>query len=353
MSDVTDLLVVEGDAVGEAINAINSSPAKIAIVVDGERRLLGTVTDGDVRRGLLDKVTLDANVSTIMNSHPLAGRFGESLEGLRSQMADRGIVAVPLVDESGKVVALHYGKSKTEHPSLPNAALIMAGGLGTRLRPLTESMPKPMVSVGERPLIETTVLNLRDHGIRRIFISVNYLAEVIEDHFGDGSELDLEIHYLREQESLGTAGALALFPEVPTHPLVVMNGDLITDVNYEFLLDFHSHMEAAGTMCVRTHHIQLPYGIVRVNGEIIHGIEEKPRLHYLVNAGIYVLSPAVIAEARRITGGEAMDMPEFFERLRLAGQRTVAFPMHEYWRDIARVSDYEEAKRDYERNRSR
>jgi NDP-sugar pyrophosphorylase family protein len=220
----------------------------------------------------------------------------------------------------------------------------MAGGMGQRLRPLTEDCPKPLLSVGGRPLLETILLQFREHGFQRFFISVNYRADMVEGHFGDGDALGVTVNYLREDAPLGTAGALGALPDAPREPVFVMNGDVLTRVDFSGMLSFHREHKAAATMAVRGFEMQVPYGVVNVEDQRITAIEEKPVHRFFVNAGIYVLEPDVVAA---IPKGEHLDMPALFTRLHAQGRTTAAFPVHEYWMDIGRKQDFDQANTDY------
>jgi NDP-sugar pyrophosphorylase family protein len=228
-----------------------------------------------------------------------------------------------------------------------NWVVLMAGGLGSRLRPLTDECPKPMLRVGNKPLLETIIETFIEQGFRRFFISVNYMADTIKEYFGDGSRWGAEIQYLEETSRLGTAGALSLLPEKPQAPLLVMNGDLLTKINFRQLLDFHREHHAQGTMCVREYEFQVPYGVVKMDHHRITGFEEKPIQRYFVNAGIYVLEPQAL---QHIPHGVFFDMPSLFQTLMADRQEAVVFPIREYWLDIGHMADYDRANGEFARN---
>jgi dTDP-glucose pyrophosphorylase len=267
----------------------------IALAVDSEFRLIGTVSDGDIRKALLKGCSLDSSVSPHINRNcfhvlPTVPRV-EILDIMQA----RRFKQVPIVDEQGRVIGLHLLHDLLGNISRPNWALIMAGGKGMRLRPLTENIPKPMIKVAGRPILERIILHLVSYGIRRIFLSVNHLAQVIEDYFEDGSKYGVKIEYLREDEALGSGGAIALLPEIPVYPFMVMNGDLIVDVNCADMIEFHSQNDFYATMGVYAYFHQVPYGCVEIQNNRLVVLEEKPVLEKMVNAGIYILSPQAVS----------------------------------------------------------
>jgi dTDP-glucose pyrophosphorylase len=343
-TELKKILIGPASTILDAVKAIDRGHMQIALVVDSERRLLATVTDGDVRRGLLRGLSLEAPVSEIMRSNPAAARVEDGRDGARRLMQRLTIHQVPLLDGEDRVIGLEQIDNYVGAQTRENWIILMAGGLGVRLRPLTESIPKPMLPVGGRPLLESIIRNIKDQGYRRFFISVNHCRQVVQDHFGDGSGLDVTIEYLIENESLGTAGALSLLP-IPSQPIIVMNADLLTSAGFDHLLKFHADQRAEATMCAREFVSQVPYGVIRFDGTRLTEIEEKPTQRYFVNAGIYVLSPSVFD---LIIKDQPLDMPDLFSTL-IARQRPAAvFPVREYWMDIGRMDDLQRARDEYE-----
>jgi len=324
----------------EALRIIDSSRLQIAMVVDGEGRLLGTVTDGDVRRALLAGKSVTSPVTDIMFRTPTTAQPEADRDTLLGLMQAKVLRHLPIVDAEGHVVGLESMMSLMATRELPNAVVLMAGGRGERLRPLTDTCPKPLLKVGGKPILERILENFLSQGFRHFFISLNYKAEMVEEHFGNGSRFGASISYLREDKPLGTAGALTLLPEMDL-PFLVMNGDLLTKVNFAHLLDFHTENNAAGTMCVRDYTTQIPFGVVHTEGNTLLRIEEKPSQTVFVNAGIYVLSPGVL---RHIPHGEAYDMPRLFETMVAQGEKARVFPVRDSWLDIGRMDDYERAQ---------
>jgi dTDP-glucose pyrophosphorylase len=334
------------ESVREAMERLDAARTQIVLVIDPDGRLLGTVTDGDIRRAILRQTDLDASVEEVMNAHPVTARSGAHPEALVGIMRDRQVHQLPLVDESGRVTGLELLDRLMASPPRENAAVLMAGGLGSRLRPLTETTPKPLLEIGGRPLLETIIETLAEHGFRRLYLSVNYRADQIEAHFGDGKARGLRIDYLREDTFLGTAGALSLLPEPPEAPLLVMNGDILTTLDFGQLMDFHDAQDADLTMCIRQISTRVPYGVVDLDENRIVAITEKPEQQHFVNAGIYVLDPGVVAG---IAAGRRLDMTELAQEVSAGGRTVAAFPIREYWLDIGQPADYERAQADYAR----
>ena len=279
----------------ECMRSMDSTGAGIALAVDSESRLIGTISDGDVRKALVKGFPLDSSIATHINRScfyvlPTVPR-AEVLDIMQARRFEQ----VPIVDEQGKVIGLHLLHDILGKIARPNWAVVMAGGKGMRLRPLTENLPKPMIRVAGRPLLERIILHLVSYGIRRIFISVNHLAQVIEDYFEDGSKYGTKIEYLREDHPLGSGGTISLLPEIPEQALLVMNGDLIVDTNFTDMIEFHSQNDFFATMGVYSYFHQVPFGCVEIQDNRLAGLEEKPVLEKMVNAGIYVLSPQAVS----------------------------------------------------------
>ncbi|MFC8685125.1 nucleotidyltransferase family protein [Brevibacillus porteri] len=342
--DWRELLVSPQTPILHTLEIIDKSARQIALVADENDRLLGTVTDGDIRRGLLKGRALQDPISLIMNSFPTVASPYETRENILALMKIKKIHQIPIVDEDGKIVHVEVLNELLRPTRKDNWVILMAGGLGTRLHPLTYDCPKPLLKVGNKPLLETILQSFIDQGFHRFYISVKYKAEMIQEHFGDGSNWGISIQYLQEKESLGTAGALSLLPEKPSEPFFVMNGDLLTKVNFEQLLDFHKTYQAQATMCVREYDHQIPYGVVRLDKYRLTSIEEKPTQSFFVNAGIYVLSPDAV---ENIPHNQYFDMPSLFDHLVKNQQQTIAFPIREYWLDIGRMADFERANMEF------
>lgn len=317
---------------------------QIGLVVDDRRCLLGTVTDGDIRRGLLRGLATSEPVAEIMNRTPRTFRFREPQGDVLAFMRRERVQHVPIVDFAGRVVDLVTVESLLQPKPQDMPVVLMAGGMGLRLRPLTDTVPTPMLEVGGKPILETIVRRLAAAGFANFHISVNYRAEVIQRHFGDGSAFGVSVRYIEENEPLGTAGPLGLLPRDLDKPVLVMNGDVLTKVDPARMVAFHGQNRSGATMGVREHEMQVPYGVVDMENYRIVGLREKPVERYYINAGIYILGP----EARAlIPAGNASDMPALFEACQAAGVRTLAFPIRDYWVDIGQPDDYRRANDEF------
>lgn len=328
---VAGLTVPATATIRDGMRAVDLGAGGIALAVDAQGRLVGIVTDGDLRRALLAGAMLDDPVRPVLNERFVALPAGHSRVEALDLMRARRIDAIPVVDADGRPVAVHLLHAFLEPASRPNWAVIMAGGKGTRLRPLTDTVPKPMLRVAGRPILERIVLHLVGFGVTRIFLSVGYLAQVIEDHFGDGSTLGAVIEYLRETEPLGTAGALGLLPGTPAEPLLLLNGDLVTSVDVDAMLGFHGAGGFAATIGTRRYVHTVPFGCVDRDGDRVTGIEEKPTVQREVNTGIYVLEPWV---AGLVTPGRHATMPEILAAVLERGGPVGAFEIEDDWVDV-------------------
>jgi dTDP-glucose pyrophosphorylase len=327
-----------------AIEKINAAATQMALVVDAERRLLGTLSDGDIRRGLLAGMDLNDPVERCMFRTPTTMRQGEARGAILSKMRQLVLHQIPVLDHNGRVVDLKTIDDFLVVPERENWVVIMAGGLGTRLKELTHDTPKPMLQVGDRPLLELIVNRFVEQGFRHIWLAVNYLAERIEQHFGDGAKFGANVRYLREDRRLGTAGALSLLPQTPMLPMLVTNADLLATVDYGEMLEAHIDSGALATMAVREYEYQIPYGVVRTVDDQIAGLEEKPIHQTLVNAGIYVLCPEALS---RVPPSTVFDMPELFAALIGEGKLARYHRIGGYWLDIGRYEDYNKANGDF------
>ncbi|MFC1671526.1 nucleotidyltransferase family protein [Planctomycetota bacterium] len=344
MDDVKQLFVGPSATIREVMERIDTSAQQIVLVVDEEECLLGTVTDGDIRRALLKSSPLDEPVGGIMNRDPATATLADSREDILELMHSKRLHQIPILDERSRVVDIEILDHVANPTTRENWVVLMVGGLGTRLRPITDECPKSLVRIGERPVLEIIMENFISCGFRKFYLSVGYKAAMLQDYFGNGRRWSVEIHYLEEKKRMGTAGALSLLPETPTSPFVVMNGDLLTNVNFGQLLDFHRQHHAKATMCVKEYDFQVPFGVVNLQEHNITSVDEKPIHRFFVNAGIYVLEPLVLD---LIPNDSYFDMPGLFDRILEEKCQTVAFPIREYWLDIGRVGDLEKANGDY------
>ena len=341
LTDIDALIVRPEDKILTAMKVLDAGGKQVALVVDGDRRLVATLTDGDVRRGLLNGVGLDAPVHKVMCANPVTVRFGELPETMRQIMRAHGIHQIPVLNADGVPCGLAVFDEVEGNIVRDTRVVLMAGGLGTRLRPLTEDLPKPMLPVGDKPLLELIIQNFVAQGFRNFDISVNYRREAIQSYFGDGRQFGCSIEYVVEQDRMGTAGALSLLPKRPTEPFLVMNADLLTSANFSTMLDHHAEHGAPATVGAREYTVEVPFGVVTCDGERLTEIIEKPVHRHLVNAGIYALSPDALDH---LEPGRAADMPDLLKRIMRSGEQVSVFPLREYWLDIGAFSDLVSAR---------
>lgn len=341
-------LISPSATIRETLACINASEG-IALVVDENRHLIGTVTDGDVRRAVLAGVKLEASVQKLLELRdkrlyptPVTAPSATSSGELLRIMNERGIREVPLLDETGQVVDIALLQDLAKGYEVPLKAVIMAGGFGKRLRPLTDELPKPMLPIGDKPVLELIISQLQTAGISKVQLTTHYKPEAIRQHFGDGKKFGVELQYVNEDEPLGTAGALGSVA-VSNEPMLVLNGDVLTHVDFRAMVAFHREHAAELTVGVRQYDFQVPYGVIQCDGEHVRSIEEKPTFNFFVNAGVYLLEPSA---HRSIPAATRFDMTDLIERLRRENRRVVAFPVVEYWMDIGRHVDYEQAQLD-------
>lgn len=331
--------------IGAAVETIESSPSKIAVVVDELGKLAGTVTDGDIRRGLLRGIALDNPVSDIMNAEPNYAHVDDDPANTLDLFRNNICRYIPIIDDDSKVVGIRSLDRYAASEPRSNPVLILAGGRGERMQPMTNYMPKPMLPLGDKPIIEVLIGNLVDQGFVNIIIAVNYMKQIIMDHLGDGSKFGVNITYVEESQRLGTAGPISLIDGQVDGPLIVLNGDIVTKIDFGMLIDFHTEHKASATMAVRNHSYEVPFGVVDVEGAGIAQIVEKPIYDFLINAGIYVLECDICKFVPKDT---YFDMTELFQAVIDKKMPTSVFPIHEYWMDVGRMEDFVQANDDRE-----
>lgn len=332
-------------SVMNAVKIINESAMKTALVVDEGGRLMGILTDGDIRRAILEGRSLEDKVTTILNRNPIIGRVGSSRHERVNMMQSKQLISLPILDDSDRIVGLDLLADILTGEKKDNPIFLMAGGAGTRLKPLTDSCPKPLLHVGGKPILENIIERFSELGFQNIYLSVHYLKHQIHEHFEDGSKWNVNIKYLVEDQPLGTAGALSLLPESTRDlPMIVMNADLLTKVNFDQLLEFHAESNAVATVAVREYDFQVPYGVLKHKKGRVTEIVEKPVHQFFVNAGMYVLDPVVF---RSVPKNQYLDMPNLLNRFIVESQSVAMFPLHEYWLDIGQLNDFERAQRDF------
>lgn len=335
-------VVAPGTSLEQAIQVLDRAALRIVLVLDTHGQLLGTLTDGDVRRALIRHQTLAVAVDEVMNSSPQTATRKWSKERMLSTMEQMQLLQLPILDIEGRVIGLESLHDLLNKPRYDNPVFLMAGGFGKRLRPLTNDCPKPMLKVGDKPILELILNHFIQAGFHRFFISTHYMPELIRDYFGNGRHWGVSIQYVHEEEPLGTGGALGLLPhDEIDRPMFMMNGDLLTSMNVQGLLDFHREHPGSATMCVREYEYEVPYGVIESEGHRIRSMDEKPIQRFFINAGIYLLEPELV---RSVAPGTRIDMPALLEN-EIAENRAVnMFPIHEYWLDIGRMDDFDRAQ---------
>lgn len=343
MKNWESILITPDKSIREALLRIDGAGSQMALVTDLDRKLIGTLSDGDIRRGLLKGLTLSDAIEKCMYREPHFAHADESSDSILAMMRREKLHQLPIVDAQHRVVGLEVLDDYLLPPTRENWVVLMAGGLGTRLGDLTKTTPKPMLQVGDKPLLETILRNFVGQGFRNFYLSVNYMAEVIESHFGSGERFGARIEYLRENKRMGTAGALSLLPGAPHEPLIVANGDLLANIDYTHMLDVHVDSGAMATMGVSEYQFQIPYGVVREENGLIRRIDEKPVHKSLISAGMYALSPAALDFVPTDT---FFDMPSLFDAMLAKHQKVSTYKVHGYWLDIGAIPDYQKANAD-------
>lgn len=344
MKNYKNILLKPTSTIKQALKIIDSGAMQIALVIDSNEKLLGTVTDGDIRRGLLNNLGLDDSIESIIFKKPTVCKIGDTKEKILEIAVSKKLYQIPIVNNDGKLVGIEEVDELLKIDTKPNKVVLMVGGLGTRLRPLTENIPKPMLKVGNKPILETIILNFKKYGFTNIILCVSYKSEVIEEYFKDGSDFGVNIEYVHENKRMGTAGALSLVKDKLTESFFVMNGDLLTNINFENMMEYHLSNDSKATMGVREYDFQVPYGVVNIEGKNILSIEEKPVHKFFVSGGVYVLDNKVLDY---IPNDEYYDMPTLFETIIDEKLKSISFPIHEYWLDIGRMEEFEKANDEF------
>lgn len=338
------ILLTPETSLDDAIKVLHEGGYRIALVVDTKNRLLGTLTDGDIRRALMQHRSMNDAVQRVMNNSPVTAKETDSSREILLAMKSQSLLHMPVVDGNNVLVGMKTLQDLINRVTYDNPVFLMAGGFGTRLQPLTNKVPKPLLNVGGKPILETILLQFIESGFRNFFISTHYKAEMIREHFGDGSRWGVNITYIHEEEPLGTAGSLGLLPDsLPDLPIIIMNGDILTRVNFSSLLDFHNESDGVATMCVREYDFQVPYGVIQSDESKVTGIVEKPVHSFFVNAGIYVLNSSLV---QSVAKAFYLDMPHLLDESINKGEVVNMFPIYEYWLDIGHKDQYILANQD-------
>jgi len=346
LKSVKNIKIHKDATINEALKTISKGTFQIAIVVDKKDKLLGTLTDGDIRRGFLKGLNINSSIKSIFVKNPTIVEKNFSKEKLLGIALSKKIYQIPVVDNNRKLIGIHILDELIKSKTKSNKVVIMAGGKGMRLRPLTKNIPKPMLKVGKKPILQIILEKFKESGYKNFVICVNYKSKVIQDFFRDGMKFGVKITYIHEKIKMGTAGALSLLKKNMkiNEPFFVMNGDLLTNLNFEKLLDFHQNHNSKATMCIREYNIESPYGEVQLSKENIIGINEKPSHKFFVNAGIYILDPKCL----KLIPKRFYDMPTLFKKIIDKKEKVISFPLGEYWLDIGRFNDYDRANFEYD-----
>ena len=346
--DWKQTILHESSSIRDVITKLNENGLQIVLIVSSQQKLIGTITDGDIRRGILMGFDLNVNVGAVMNSKFLSVNDSSPLSEVRTKMRKFKIHQIPVLNEKGNVVGMHFWGNLNENLIKENTFVVMAGGKGKRLSQFTQNCPKPMLKIGEKPILQHILEHAIDEGFRDFVFSINYLGSQIESYFENGEKFGVEINYLRESSPFGTAGSLSLLKKRNNLPIVVTNGDVLSDISYSQMIDYHSRSGVAATMATRLHRWQNPFGVVETREMYVIGYIEKPIIESQTNAGIYVLEHSLLS---RLPVETYIDMPNFLEGLREKGDKVIAYPLHESWTDIgypedlanARLSAFQEA----------
>lgn len=344
MYKIDEIKINQNASIKEALEVIDKGAIKVAVVLSDDGLLLGMLNDGDIRRALLKGMSLGDSIAGIINKHPVVANINDTKERILELANEKKLHQIPIIS-NGKLVGIQDIREFLAPKNKPNKVILMVGGLGTRLRPLTNDMPKPMLDVGNKPILHTIVENFAKYGYTDIIMCVNYKSEIIKEYFGNGDKFGVKIEYVLESQRMGTAGALSLLQKRPKDDFFVMNGDLLTNVNFEYLHEYHKDSNALASICIRKYEMQVPYGVVNVRANKVTSIEEKPTQSFFVSAGIYMFSPIVLDF---IPKGVFYDMPTLFSDLLKHDFPIHPFPIREYWLDIGRMDEYRRANDEYE-----
>ena len=344
MKDIQNIKLSKNASIEEALKVIGDGAMQIALIVDKSDKLIGTLTDGDIRRGLLKGLDLKSSIESITFKTPTIAKESDTKEMILKLAISKKLNHIPIIDESGKVIGIQEISQLVMPNEKKNKVILMVGGLGERLGSLTKDTPKPMLKVGNKSILETIVENFKGYGYTNIVMCLNYKSEIIQDYFGDGSEFGVNIEYIVEEKRMGTAGALSLLKDNSKEPFFVMNGDLLTNVNFEKIHECYLLNNAQALMCVREYESQVPYGVINIENTKIVSVEEKPTQKFFVNAGIYMLNPEVL---KYIPKNEFYNMTTLFEKLIDKDKNIISFPIDGYWLDIGRFEEYKKANEEY------
>ena len=347
MNNLNKLFVKSDSSIKNALSIIEHGKIKLALVVDNNNRLIGTLSDGDIRRGLLENQDLDQKIESIYCLTPFVANINDTKQYIIDLCISNQINQIPVLDNNNQIIRLEVLNDLLSKKKYDNTVILMVGGLGTRLMPITQNTPKPMLKIGDKPILQTIVEQIHNCGFSNIIMCVGYKSDIIQEFFGDGVKFGVNIEYLVENERMGTIGALSLLEDnqKPNEPFIVMNGDILTKIRFNNLLDFHIASDAEATISVKNYDFMIPYGVVNVKGDTILSIEEKPVKKLFVSAGIYVLNPSLISELNTI---QYLDITDFFKTLMASKKSLKIFPISEYWLDIGSIEEFERANNEFD-----
>lgn len=343
MKSIEKIKILENSKIKHALKALSLGAHQILVVLDKKNKLVGTLTDGDIRRGFLKGLNINSSIKSITFRKPTVAKQNITKEKLLSIAITKKIYQIPVLDKNEKVIGIYVLDELLKKNTLSNKVVIMAGGRGTRLRPLTKHIPKPMLKVGNKPIIQTIIDRFSESSFKNFIICVNYKSKIIKDYFGNGAKFGVNIEYVDEKKRMGTAGAISLLKKKLNKPFFVINGDLLTNLNFKKMLDFHKEHNSRATMCIKQYNINLTYGEVKLDKENIMSINEKPKHKFFINAGAYILDPKCI----ELIPKKFYDMPSLFKKMIKKKYKIVSFPLEEYWLDVGRPNDYDKANIDY------
>lgn len=337
------LMIASDEKIFKAIEILDNTEKKIVLVTDEKKRLLGTITDGDIRRGLIKKIEIDQSVNKIMNKKPIYISHHISRNDALNIMKDKDILHLPITDKEKKIIDIYFANESTAI-QMKNTVLLMAGGFGKRLFPITAKIPKPMIKIGGKPILERIIENFKGYGFVNFEISTHYLPSKIKNYFKDGKKWNINISYINEDQPLGTAGSIALIKNKDSLPIILANGDIITDLNFEELLKFHNKHNAEITLVIKEYNVQVPYGVVETNNLSIKKIHEKPNQKFHINSGVYVINRSIIKNLKK---NKALSMSDLINKSIKLRKKIMAFPIHEQWIDVGEYAQLDKARKNY------
>lgn len=336
-ANLKNVLIHSDCIIKEVLEKLNTGAKGIVLVVDDENKLIGTITDGDVRRAILKGASIDEKINGIVHKNPVYVEEGADKEKIKDIFIRRAVKQIPIVDKERVIVDLISINDILIPEGKEYPVVIMAGGLGTRLKDLTKEVPKPMLKVGQDPILHHIINNFKQYGYNKILITVNYKAKIIENYFQDGYAYGVKISYIRERERLGTAGGIMLAEEYLNKPFFVMNGDIFTNLNVDNMMNYHLDNEFDLTIAVRKYSNRIPYGVITTNGNMVRSIIEKPETECLINGGIYCLNPKIV---KLIPKGKYYEITDLINSCIEQGLKVGYYEIKEYWMDIGKLDDY-------------